>query len=369
VNRNHQRAWIVAFALVGLGCGTSWSPARLTQPVSMSPMANATLSVEAGGIYVTDDLISAGMNEDTALAVELGITNAGSVPYALNAAAISCWMELSPEQPGETRSLTPAAGGEGPFPTDLAGQDYALGSITVPPGQTRKAWVMFRGYRYEGSDVPRKITVSLPDPSGRHVQVVIADPARGQLRWEAAPPAVAFAYGVQNSTLYASGFSANATSAQLSAVSRAGPFLYDVGLTTLMLLESKGLLPSETSGFSGLGVNAHLTYPFFRWGSWQNPRLLGFYGGGEAHYLAEILHEITTASKARVFGTLSGEGGLELDFGAQAPAASPFPISFTGRGLPRWGIRLGYTHWFVFGNSNGPGVNSGGLTTAVRFRF
>ena len=94
MHSNHQRAWSLALALTGLGCAPSWSAGRLTQPVSMSPMANATLSVEAGNIYVTDDLINVGMDEDTALAVELGITNAGPQPYALNAAAISCWMEL-----------------------------------------------------------------------------------------------------------------------------------------------------------------------------------------------------------------------------------------------------------------------------------
>jgi hypothetical protein len=332
-------------------------------------MANAILSVEAGNIYLTDDLIDVGMDEDTALAVELGITNVDAQPYALNAAAVSCWMELSPEQPGETRSLTPAAGGEGPFPAGLGSEDYKIGSITVPPGQTRKAWIMFRGYRYDGSDVPRKITISLPDARGRRVQVVIADPARGQLRWEVKPPHHAFAYGMQNATLYAEGFSAMATAVQLSIVSRAGPFLYDFGLTSRVLLETKGLLPSETSGFSGLGVNAHLAYPFFTWGSWQNPRRLGVYGGGEAHYLGEILHQVTKDSMVRVFGALSLEAGLELDFGAQAPATSPFPISFTERGLPRWGIRVGYTHWFVFGNSSGPDLNSGGLASAVRFRF
>src|SRR5262245_35075676 len=140
VRRTHQSLWTLALATAGLGCAPSWSPARLTQPVSMSPMADATLSVEAGNIYVTNDVINAGMDEDTALAVELGITNVGAQPYVLNAAAISCWMELSPEQPGETRSLTPAAGGDGPFPAGLRHQDYTIGSITGPARTTRKAW-------------------------------------------------------------------------------------------------------------------------------------------------------------------------------------------------------------------------------------
>ena len=72
---------------------------------------------------------------------------------------------------------------------------------------------MFRGYRYAGSDVPRKITVSLPDARGRRVQVVIADPARGELRWETAPPRTGAAYGVQNTAVFAPGFTATGIAA------------------------------------------------------------------------------------------------------------------------------------------------------------
>ena len=60
---------------------------------------------------------------------------------------------------------------------------------------------MFRGYRYPGSDVPRKVTISLPDARGRRVQLVIADPARGQLRWEVTPFAGTMIYGIQNTAL------------------------------------------------------------------------------------------------------------------------------------------------------------------------
>ena len=152
------------------GCGPSFREARLTQPVSMSPMADATVSVEAGRVFVTDDVVTSGMIDDSALAVELGITNGGAAPYTLSAASIWCWMELSPDAPGETLSLTPAGGGEGDFPKGLSLEDQQLGSTTIPPGETRHYWVVFRGYRYPGSDAPRRISVLLPDARGRRIR-------------------------------------------------------------------------------------------------------------------------------------------------------------------------------------------------------
>jgi hypothetical protein len=51
-----------------------------------------------------------------------------------------------------------------------------------------------------------------------------------------------------------------------------------------------------------------------------------------------------------VYGLLSGEIGLELDVGALRFAASPFPLSPTGRApLPRWLVRAGYTHTSIGG--------------------
>src|SRR4029079_8074450 len=168
-------------------------------------------------------------------------------PYTLSAASISCWMELSPDAPGETRSLTPAGGGEGAFPSDLSLEDQQLGSTTIPPGQSRRYWVLFRGYRYAGSDVPRKITVLLPDPRGRRIQVVIADPARGQLRWEVTPKRSGYMYGIQNTSLLAPGLTATGIAGNLGLVAIAGPIMWDVGLTTRLLVQSQGRLNSPTS--------------------------------------------------------------------------------------------------------------------------
>jgi hypothetical protein len=358
-----RAAPIVSAIAVALGCGPSFRAAHLSQPVSMSPMADATLGVEAGRVWVTDNILASGMGEDTALAVEIGITNGGKEPYSLSAASLSCWMELSPDLPGETLSLTPAGGGEGAFPEQSALDELKIGSATIAPGESRRYWVVFRGYPYDGSDVPRKITVTLPDARGRRVQLVIADPARGQLRWETKAPSLGMTFGLQNTALYAPGFSASAMAAQLAFVSRAGPIGYDLGLSARALIESKGRLASETSGFSGLGVTVHLMAPVVGWGSWQNPRQLQVYGGGEAQALTEVRHDAFSMTPARVYGALSVEGGLELDFGALAPAASPFPISFSGRALPRWAVRVGYTHWFV------GGLNSGGYTTTFRLAW
>jgi hypothetical protein len=348
------------------GCGPSFRAAHLSQPVSMSPMADATISVEVGRVLVTDNIIGSGMGEDTALAVEIGVTNTSRQAYSLSAASLSCVMELSPDLPGETLSLTPAGGGEGTVPTNLALDDLTLGSATVPPGESRRYWVVFRGYRYDGSDVPRKITVSLPDARGRRVQLVIADPARGQLRWEVQPAPSGYFYGAQNTSLFAPGLTASAMAGTLGLVRRAGPISWDVGLTSRFLVEPKGNLNSPTSTFMGSGVNAHVAWPFWGWGAWQDPRRVSLFAGGEAQLLIAVMHPTPAgemAPKPIAYGTLSAEGGLQLDVGALRPAPSPFPISWTGPALPRWSIRLGYTHWFA------GGLNSGGYMTSLRLAW
>jgi hypothetical protein len=358
----------LAGALAALGCGSPFRPMTLRQSISMSPMGDATLSVEVGKVFVTGDVLKSGMGEDSALAVVLGITNVGRADYSLNAASISCWMELSPDLPGETRSLTPAGGGEGDVPEkDL--DDLQLGSAKIPAGGTRHYWVVFRGYRFEGSDVPRKITVSLPDAQGRRVKLVIADPARGELRWDTAPSRTQITYGVQNTAVYAPAFTASEIAAQISWVTRVGPIMYDLGLTSGMVFQNKGRMLSETSAFTATGGHAHLTLPVITWGNWQDPRRFGLYGGGGLQLLIEVPGEDHDSKVApRTYGVVSLEGGLELAIGAHAPpTASPFPVSYSRPLLPRWSIRAGYTHWFVGGDN--ADLNSGGYTTAIRLAW
>ena len=137
-------------------------------------------------------------------------------------------------------------------------------------------------------------------------------------------------YGLQNTTLLASGLSATGMAATISLVGRAGPILWDAGLTTRLMVQSRGRLDSPTSSFSGTGVAAHVTWPFLGWGAWQDPRQFGIYAGGEAQLLQAISPPPQSGEMVPtpiVYGTLAAEGGVEVDVGALRPALSPFPIS------------------------------------------
>jgi hypothetical protein len=366
--RLFQIAVAGACAVALVGCGGAFRPITVNQPISMSPMSNATLGVELGRVFVTNDVLKSGMGEESALAVVLGITNVGRQDFSLSAASISCWMELSRDLPGETRSLTPAAGGDGDFPGGSL-EDMQLGAAKIPPGGTRHYWVVFRGYRFDRSDVPRRITISFPDARGQRVQLVIADPARGDLRWETAPARTNAAYAVRNTSVFAPAFTASAIAAEISLVTRIGPIMYDLGLTSGLILQSKGRALSETDGFTSTGGNAHLTLPFVTWGNWQDPRQFGVYGGGGLQLLVEVPGSNHDAKVApRTYGVVSLEGGLELDVGAHSPpTATPFPISYSRALLPRWSIRVGYTHWFLGGDD--VDLNSGGYTTSFRLAW
>jgi hypothetical protein len=343
VSRSRFHASLLALSLLAAGCSSSYSAARLTQPVSMSPMADATLSAEAGTLFLKSDLAVSGMQEETELVVEIGITNAGPEPYVLNTASISCWMELSPDQPGETLSLMPAAGGEGTFPETAASQDLQLGSTTIPPGQTRKSWVMFRGYRYPGSDVPRKITIWFPDARGRRVQLVIADPARGQLRWEVKPLAGTMIYGVENSTLFGPELTGSAVAAMFGGIRRSGPLLFNLGITARTFVMQRGSWTSPTSSFTGTGWYGYVTLPLAGWGGSHDPRQFGVYGGGELQvmYAIQTRESAAKMSAGDFLGAAVAEGGVEVDVGTLRPGPSPFPISYTTWSAPRWAFRLG----------------------------
>jgi len=342
---------LLAFAFTALGCARH---IRVTEPVSTSPMPNATLSVVLRRVGVSTDVIAQGLSENSTLDVILDITNVGSEPYTPNPASVSCWLELAPDLPGQTLSLIPAGGGLGPSP---GGRRNEL--VMLPPGQTRAAWIRFSAYRYEGSDVPRRIMVSLLDARGRRVQLVIADPARPTLRWETPPIPLVGAFGFQMTTLSGSALHATATAVQLSNVWRTGPLLWDAGVGLRLLVERQG---QSTSGLSGAAWHAHVALPVVRWGVWQNPRLLGLYGGGEAQWVRAPGADEATGPVTS-YGVLAAEGGVEVDFGTQLPVASPFPITPSGRPLPRWTARVGYTHWWFKGG------NSGGTTFGVRVSF
>ncbi|HEY7372764.1 MAG TPA: hypothetical protein VIF57_11430 [Polyangia bacterium] len=362
--RARRRDFILASVLAcsSLGCSLH-REARVTQPVAMSPMADATLRAQLARILVGTDVVLAGFTERTPLIVVLRVTNAGPEPYTLNTASIACWLELSPDQPGETRALAAVAGGEGAEPD---GGSTTLGSVAILPGETRGVWVRFQGHRYPGSDTPRKVTVWFPDARGRRVELVIADPGRGQ-RWLVEPFAFSAGFGAQSTTLDSSELAARAVAAQITYLWRVGPLLIDAGMSLRLILQRGGRLISETSGFDGFGPFAHLTVPLVRWSFLPAPWLLGLYGGGEAQYFNEITHPDSNGSARSTYSALSVEGGVEMDFSGQPPAQSPFPISYARPALPRWTARAGYTYWWTSGSDIT--ANSGGFVMLLRFNW
>jgi hypothetical protein len=265
-------------------------------------------------------------------------------------------MELDVDRPGETRSLTPAGGGEGTFPGTDAAAGAAFGQVVVPPGQTRTYWALFRGYRFPGNDVPRRITLILPGGSRAGLRVATADPAHGSLRWKVTPPSSGWMYGGQSTSLFGSYARTNGASTEIARVFRAGPLLWGLGLMSTVVVQSSGRLISPTSSFMGTGLDAHLTAPFLTWGVSQDPLQLGAYARGAAQALVSIEPPPPPGQTPlpHTYGQIDAEIGLELDVGSQAIAASPFPLSFEGRPLPRWLLRAGFTHtWIGHGTANG----------------
>jgi hypothetical protein len=319
--------------------------------------------------------------------VEVAVSNGGAAPYAVSAVSFSCRMEVDATRPAETRALTPAGGGEGQFPGQLASDESALSAVTVPPGQTRAYWVLFRGYRFPASDVPRRVVLTVQGEGGQaiawgrpgfagpsrsrgvrdpsrvptEIELVLADPALGDLRWEVTPARGGWMFGVQNTSLFGSHLRATAIATEIARTTRIGRLLLDVGLTSRVLVQTQGALVSPTSSFAGSGLAARLAVPLLEWGPWHDPRRLAAYGGGQAELL--IAMEPPRApddnTPPSYYGALSFEAGLELELGALRVAATPFPLSYAGaRPLPRWLLRVGYTHWLV-GHGGSDGYTTG----------
>ena len=348
-----RRGAIVILALAAADCGLSFEATRLTAPVTETAGA---LHVEVARVLLSDDVRGSGVGDGTALVVELTVANGGPQPYTLSTASLSCWMELDPAQPAATLSLTPAGGGEGPFPGGDAGEGSPLGQVVIPPGQTRSYWALFRGYRFPGSDAPRRITLALPGAGGPGLRLALADPARGVLRWSLPAATSGFMYGGRSTTLGGSYTGASEVSTQIVRAFRAGPALWDVGLISTVLVQNRGALISPTSSFMGTGVIADVSVPIFEWGAWQDPRRLAVYGGSAAQLLISVEPPRAAGDRTlpHVYGDVDADVGLEVDVGALRLAPSPFPLSIEGRSLPRWSVRAGYTHaWIGHGNANG----------------
>jgi hypothetical protein len=275
-------------------------------------------------------------------------------------------MEIDPVHPETGLSLTPVGGGEGRFPGELPDDPAAvLASLTISPGQTRTYWVMFRGYRFPNSDLPRRITLGVPSESKHPLALVIADPARGNVRWNLAPRSSVWTIGLDNASLFGNHLQAMVVGTEFGRLSQVGRLFWEAGLTSAVLIETHGDLTSSTSSFAGIGVNALAGTPLVEWGTPQAPRRIDVYGGGAALFLTEIQHQ-PVADKTvppNFYGAFTADAGLELAVGALRPAPTPFPLAAPGRSLPRWSVRAGYTHWWV-----GHG-NADGYTTSLRLAW
>jgi hypothetical protein len=334
-------------------CGTTYREVRLSEP---APAAADGLRLQVTRVFLNDEVLEDGVGEDTALIVELTASNAGPQPWIAKVSAFWCLLQVDLAHPDQTLLFPPSVDGEGSFPGQPP-EPPELRPIEVPAGQTRSFWVLFRGYRFAGSEVPRRVTLDVPGIDGRPIELTLADPARGFLRWKAAPRSSAYLVGFRNDSFYGSYLQGNTSSMQVSRIASAGPLLWDAGFSTTLLVETQGRLQSPTSSFSNLGLDAHLTAPLWRWGALRDPRRIGLYAGAEVQVLTAVMPPAQPGVKQTpiVYGAFEPEVGLELDIGALRTASTPFPLDDAGPNpLPRWQIRYGYTHsWIGHGTSDG----------------
>jgi hypothetical protein len=356
-------ALAVAVALALAGCAAPFAAARLTEPATAS---TGTVRVQVQRILLTEEDRSEGFGEDSTLVVEVTVSNRGPQPYRVDPAAFVCLMEIDPGRPSETRALLPKGGAEGTFPGEAPTDGSLRAPLVVPPGQTRSWWVLFGGYDFPDSDLPRRVTLTLPPGAdGRSLEVTLADPARGRLRWSIAPAEGGWGYGVQNVALFGAHLKATGVSAVISRLARVGRLLWEGGLTSMLLVQTEGALVSSTSSFLATGLGIRLTVPLLMWGSLREPRHLGVYGGATGLFLTEIQTPQSGDSMAapNIYGAVAAEAGLALDIGARRLAGTPFPLSPSGHPLPRWSIRVGYNQWWIADGT------SAGYTTSLRLAW
>lgn len=334
------------------GCGTTYRQVRLNEPVEA---AAGGLHVEVAGAFLNDETIEDGVGDGTALIVELTASNSGPQTWIAPASGFWCLLQVDTAHSDQTLMLPPSIDGQGPFPGKPP-EVPELKPIEVPAGQTRSFWVLFRGYRFAGSDIQRKVTLNVPGIDGRPIELTLADPARGRLRWKVAPQSSAYLVGFQNDAFYSSYLQAITSSMQLSRIATAGPLLWDVGISTTLLVESEGRLRTPDSSFSNYGLNAHLSAPLKKWGDVSNPRRIAFYAGAEVQVLTAVMPAEPGGKRTIIaYGAFDPEVGLELNVGALRAAATPFPLDNAGPNpIPRWQIRYGYTHsWIGHGTTDG----------------
>ena len=351
----------VLVAALCSGCGASFIPVRPSEPVTAT---SGTLAAEVTRLWLTDDVRDVGLDDEIDLVVELMVRNDGSEAHTLAPGSFECLMEIDARRPSETRALQPGGGGEGAFPGAEPDEGSLLAPVTIPAGRAQTVWALFHGYRFAGSERARRITLRAPFDAGV-LALDLADPARGDLRWQTPPENRGIIVGLKDLSLVGGAMHATAPSSEVAVIGRRGGVLWDLGLVSTVLVETQGPLVSSTSAFSGSGLSGHLTTSLVTWGPPQNPRQLGVFAGGSASLLLEITSSAVAREKKtpHAYGLLTAEGGLDFGLGALPFAPSPFPLAPANRPLPRWSLRLGYVQAWA------DGVTSGGYMTSLRFVF
>ena len=360
-----QIAFLASFAsLTALcACGVNFVEVHPTQPLVVE--APGTLKVEARRILLTEDVPWGGLREDTALVVELDVANVSGAAREFNIASLTCLLELDATAPDTTLSLPLGAGAGGTFPGEVGEDVLDVKPMPLPAGGTLHVWALFRGYKYAGSDIQRRVVLTFPGTDGRPVRLVLADPGRGTLRWTLPARRGSVMLGAESLSLLGGTTKMTGVATKLTFFQRRGPVLLDVELTSPIMVQTQGSLMSQTSAFAGSGLAAHVAYPLLEWGPDHDARRLGLYGGGQGLLLVSIDPPPPSGQMPmpHLYGVLALEAGLDIEVGALSPAMGPFPITTTGTPLPRWFIRLGYTHWFV----NGGGAD--GYTSSFRLAW
>jgi hypothetical protein len=357
--------WSTLALGLAAACGPPYLAVKPTEPIEAEV---SRVRVDVTRLWLTEDVRVRGLADDVDLVVELRVRNGDVRPRKISLGSLSCLIVLDVRRPGETLSLLAGGGGEGAFAGEPPGEGSLLLPVTIAPGEARDVWAIFHGYRFEGSERPRRVTLTIPLEDGA-LSLDLADPARGALRWQAPPQRSAVVVGLRGVTLFGGPLQATVPSTEISFLSRQGPVLWDVGLVSSVFVETQGPLQSSTSSFMGVGLAAHLSAPLLSWGARAEPRQLGVFVGGSTSALIEMLtpaaQKMDTMKMigphAYVFSTI--EAGLELDLGALRFAETPFPLSPDRRPLPRWSLRVAYVQGWT------GGATGGGLLESLRFSF
>jgi len=332
-------------------CGTNFVEVHPTQPLRVE--APGGLKVGVRRLLLTDDVPWSGLRDETALVVELDVANVSTVAHDFNVTSLTCLLELDSEAPETTLSLPLGAGAVGPFPGEVGEDLLEVKPLVIAAGGTQRIWALFRGYKYPGSDIQRRVVLTFPGPDGHPLRLVLADPARGTLRWNLPARKTTVMLGAQSVSLLGGTTKMTGVATDITFFRRQGPLLLDLDLTSSILVQTQGSLTSPTSSFAASGLAAHLAYPLLEWGPDHDPRRFGLFGGGQGQLLISVDPPPPSGEMPmpHAYGVFSLEAGLDIEVGALAPAMGPFPITTTGTPLPRWFIRLGYTHWFINGGA------------------